>query len=220
MKVKEIYPGLYLYIFENQFDMCFTFFRLQEFYESPIKELRGKYFTYEQAIEEYAYYDKEDDPEFTYFADWGGFNVPGKVVNKFEKLFKKDYTDKEIALLSAINVKLDPEYDKYYLIATEEGEEVTLRHEIGHGLYYLNKKYRKEMNDLIKELPQRMKNRIKSRLLEEGYCGQVVKDETHAYLATGTLKGMVAWYDYIIHFWLLRKFKLTFKKYYKEINYD
>jgi hypothetical protein len=219
MKSKEIYPGLFLYIFENQFDMCSTFFRLQEFFESPIKQLRGKYFTYEKGIEYYAYNNKVE-PLFSYFADWGGFNVPGKVVNKFKKVFKDDLTEKELALLNGIPTFPEKKADKYYLIGCEVGEEENLKHEVGHGLYYLNKKYRQDMNRLIKLLPERIKLRIREKLLAEGYCKLVIKDEIHAYLATGVIEGMLKWYDYILHGTLLKQFKNTFEKYYSELKIE
>lgn len=214
MKIKEIYPGLFLYTFPNQFELCSTFFRLQEFYESPIKQVRGKFFTYEDAISYYAY-DQKENPEFTYFSDWAGFNVPGHIVNKFDELFGKDVTPKEVSLLTETEEK-----KKYYLIGVVEGEEDTMKHEIAHGLYYLNRKYKKEMNKLIKALPQSMVDSIREELLDLGYCKQVVKDETHAYLATGIRWGMVSIINYMIHYRLIGKFKKTFEKYYQEINND
>ena len=142
MEVKEIYKGLYLYTFPNQFELCHTFFRLQEFYESPIKQIRNKYFTYEDAITYYAY-DNKENPEFTYFKDWAGFNVPGNIVGDFEDLFCKDLTNKEIELLTESGTH---EAEDYYIIGVIEGEENTMKHEIAHGFYYLNKAYKKEMN--------------------------------------------------------------------------
>lgn len=216
MKVKEIYKGLYLYTFPNQFELCSTFFRLQEFYESPIKQIRGKYFTYEDAITYYAY-DQKENPEFTYFSDWAGFNVPGNVVDRFYFLFGQDMTNKEKQLLDDIDYTQEK---KFYLIGIVEGDEETIKHEIAHGLYYLNRKYKKEMNKLIKELPKRLKDRVKKELLKLGYCKQVVKDETQAYFSTGIRRGMVSVLDYIIYFGKIRAFKKTFKKYYEEINND
>ena len=41
MKIKEIYhPNLFLYTFPNQYELASTFIRLQEFYESPYKQIR------------------------------------------------------------------------------------------------------------------------------------------------------------------------------------
>jgi len=157
MKVKEISKGLFLYTFPNQFELCHTFFRLQEFYESPIKQVRGKYFTYEDVITYYAY-DQKEKPAFTYFSDWNGFNVPGNVVDKFHEEFDSNFTTKELLMLNAIPYGRG--YD-YYLIGVVEGQEETMRHEVAHGFYYLNKKYKREMNKLLKQLPKQMVDRFK-----------------------------------------------------------
>jgi len=216
MKVEEIYKGLFLYSFPNQFELCHTFFRLQEFYESPIKQIRNKYFTYEDAITYYAY-DQKEEPFFTYFEDWNGFNVPGNVVDKFIDLFADRMTDKEITLLDLFFTK---NRGKYYIIGAVEGEEDTMKHEVAHGLYYLNKKYKRDMNKLIKALPNRIKEKIKENLLSIGYCKQVVKDETQAYLSTGIREGMLNIFDKIIYWKLLKQFKATFEKYYTGIKYE
>ena len=212
MKIKEIYKGLYLFTFPNQFELTSHFFRLQEFYESPIKQVKGKYFSYEDAITYYAYHDK-DEPQFTYFEDWAGFNVPGHIVDKFVSIFQDTITDKELTLLDSI----PDDYKKYYVIGVEEGEEDTMKHEIAHGLYYLNRKYRKEMNELYDKLPNSIKESVKKELLRIGYCKQVVKDETQAYLSTGIREGMISLLNRILYINKIRKFKKIFKKYYKEL---
>ncbi len=97
MKVKPIYPNLYLYTFPNQYELASTFIRLQEFYESPYKEIKGKYFTSENFMDLYA--KDQKDNKFTYFDDWNGFNIPGDIVLKFAQLFQNDLTKKEKKLL-------------------------------------------------------------------------------------------------------------------------
>lgn len=217
MTSKEIYPNLFLLTFPNQFELCSTFFRLQEFYESPINKLRGKYFTMEQAISYYAY-DKKEYPEFTYFSDWDGFNVPGKIIKEFIQKFNGDLTDKELQLLENIPKKRN----KFYFIGVLEEDMKTkddiVKHEIAHGLYYLNKDYNKEMNKLFKNLSNKIKNQIKKCLLKEGYCRKVIADETCAYLATGILPGMLTFLDYGLYWNKIKVFKNTFEKYYKGIK--
>lgn len=217
MEVKQIYKNLYLYIFPNQFELCSTFFRLQEFYESPIRKIRGKYFTYENFINTYAYLKTKKDKKvkFTYFSDWNGFNVPGNIVANFEEKFNNNYTDKETKLLTELG---NLTHNNFYLIGVVKGQEETIKHEIAHGFYYLNKAYKKEMSVLIKQLSKRIQKQIKKKLLSLGYCKQVVKDETQTYLSTGIEKGMISIFDYILHWNLLQKFKRVFKKYYKEID--
>lgn len=216
MQVKEIYKGLYLFTFPNQFELTSHFFRLQEFYESPIKKIKRKYFSYEDAISLYAYYDKEN-PKFTYFSDWSGFNVPGHIVDKFVNTFTDKMTDKELTITSTdlIDTK-----KKYYIIGVYEKDEGdALEHEIAHGLYYLNRKYKREMGKAYRALPERIRKHIKKELLKIGYCYSVVQDETHAYLATGARRGMLMPWDYILNWKQIRAFRKIFKKYISKVNY-
>jgi hypothetical protein len=216
MKVKEIYPGLYLYLFPNQYELCSTFGRLQEFYESPIRKIRGKYFTYEQFIDAYAYLNKKI--KFTYFGDWDGFNVPGNIVYNFFKKFSKDFTQKEKQLLNRLEIYNYLKKDNFYIIGVVKGNKETIKHEVAHGLFYLNKDYRKEMLKLIDEMPESMKTEAKIFLLNIKYCRAVLKDEIQAYFATGISKNMVSnWYK-IIYYGYINKFKKVFENYSKEIK--
>ena len=85
-------------------------------------------------------------------------------------------------------------------------------------MYYLNKEYRLKINTLLKELPEKIKNRTKEWLLIKGYCRAVVEDETCACFATGISSGMLTKTDQRIHKNKINKFKKIFEKYYMEIN--
>jgi len=43
-KLKEIYKGIFLVTIQDEYDLAMTFCRLQEYYESPFKQIRGKTF--------------------------------------------------------------------------------------------------------------------------------------------------------------------------------
>jgi hypothetical protein len=216
MKVKEISKGLFLYTFPNQYDLASSFIRLQEFYESPYKDIKGKYFTLEKYMDRYA--KDQKDNKFTYFEDWDGFNVPGNVVHQFEIKFLNKCTNKETKLLGDLPVSTLDISDNFYIIGCVEGKEEAMKHEIAHGFYYLNKEYKKEMNHLLKQLPKTMAEKFEANLKKRGYCKQVMKDEIHAYLATGLRKGMVSPIDYLINLRLIDQFQITFDKYYEEIK--
>jgi hypothetical protein len=219
-KLKEIYPNLFLAVFSSQYEMCSTFFRLQEFYESPCNKVRGKYFTYEQGIDAYAYQELDDKEvgEFNYFSVWAGFNVPGNTINKFKKLFKHDLTEKEKNLLSQIS-DIQSNKKKYYVIGYEEdGDEEDLKHEIAHGLYYLNSEYKKEMLGLVNSLPSVLTKPTKEWLLKSGYCKKVLNDEIHAYYSTGIRKKMVNPLYKLLYWNRFKKFETLFNEYYKKIE--
>lgn len=217
MKVREIYPNLFLYTFTNQYEMCSTFFRLQEFYESPSNKLRNKYFSYEKAFDVYANLklNKKKEVKFTYFEDWLGFNIPGNIIGDFEDKFYNDFTDKEIKLLEETGTH---ENDNYYILGVLEKDKVVIQHEVGHGLYYLNKEYKKEMSKLIREMPKGMRKMAEKHLLKIGYCKAVLKDELHAYFATGIRRGMICIWHHIVYQLYIQRIRRVFKRYYKEIK--
>merc|ERR1739844_281145 len=64
--------------FAHQLLMASTMLRLQERYECPNDDLRGRCFT----LTEYKAWEREKDPKhgFRYYNHWPGFNVPGSVV--------------------------------------------------------------------------------------------------------------------------------------------
>lgn len=47
-------PGVIRLEFKNQYECCSSFMRLQEFYESPFKEIRGRFFKLDQFMDVYA----------------------------------------------------------------------------------------------------------------------------------------------------------------------
>ncbi len=213
MKIKEIYPNLFLYTFPNQYELASTFIRLQEFYESPYKQIRGKYFTLEKFMDLYA--KDQKDNKFTYFSDWNGFNVPGNIVYNFEDKFCQDFTDKEIKLLSPIG---DLYKKNFYIIGVIKEGKDTIEHEIAHGLYYLNEDYKSEMSRIINNMPKIMKKMAEKYLLDNGYCKSVLKDELQAYFATGISRNMICIWHYIIFKSYILKIKHVCKKYYEEFE--
>ena len=213
MKVKEIYPNLFLYIFPNQYELASTFIRLQEFYESPYKQIRGKYFTLEKFMDLYAKDQKKN--KFTYFEDWNGFNVPGNIVMHFQYMFLNNITEKEEKLFSKITY-LNGEF---YIIGVDNKGKNTIEHEVAHGLYYLNKDYNKQMSKLMKEMPKPLRSMAEKYLLKIGYCKAVLKDELQAYFATGIDKGMISIWYHVIYQSYIQKIKRVFKTYGEDKEY-
>ncbi len=142
MKIKEIYPNLFLYTFPNQYEMGSTFVRLQEFYESPYKDIKGRYFTLENFMDLYV---KDNDNKFTYFEDWNGFNIPGHIVDYFDLQFNFDFTTKEFKLFEELDDAFATDDVKdFYIIGVVEKDKEIIKHEVAHGLYYLNKNIKKK----------------------------------------------------------------------------
>lgn len=153
--------------------------RLQEFYESPFRNIRNKKFNLEDFMDEYS----GCKGPFTYMDDWVGFNVPGHIVRKFIDT-NQPFLKKEGQLISLL-IPILSEVDKFYLIGTFNNP-AAQNHEVAHALYYLNKEYRLEMDKEIEKLSKTVKKIVSGWLIKQGYCKSVVPDETQAYLATSS----------------------------------
>ncbi|MCK9440291.1 MAG: hypothetical protein M0Q13_02605 [Methanothrix sp.] len=177
IEIKEIRKRVFLLKFNNQYDITSTFMRLQEFYESPYKGIRGCYFTLEEYMDIYA----KENGNFTYTTDWSGFNIPDNIVREFFRLFENKLLNKERNLLDKISFLLNND-EKFYLIGVYKSHD--LEHEISHAYYYLDKKYKKTMNLITDKLDRNFFNDIYNKLLNMDYCKNVIMDEIQAYLAT------------------------------------
>jgi len=225
IKIQEIFPGLIHLHFKTQYEVTSTMLRLQEFYESPYENIRDKYFDLEDYMDTYAKH-KEN---FTYTIDWSGFNIPGNVVNKFFKIFDEKLLAKEAILKNTINkakADIGIKDSKFYLIASYdddlEGKDV-LKHEIAHGLYYLNEEYKEKMEKVIMNISDNERNLLAERLLDEGYFENVIFDEMQAYFSTSEMLQLVEDFNMEGLSWSLPwesvlKCKQIFEDYYSKIE--
>lgn len=200
MKIKSeiLIPHVYLFTFDTQYDLCMSFVRMQEFYESDSNKFRGKYFTLEKYMD---YWSKKfGKGVFTYTKDWNGFNLPGKKLWEWEMLFdckKEDIREIESDLIHKINGFVLKEfgsyqstfYDQICVIGIHtEGDkdeaEIIKNHELAHALYCLNPEYKKSCDKLLKTIPNEENIKNEVVLLSMGYCKKVIKDELQAYYST------------------------------------
>jgi len=200
-----------------QYELSSTLFRLQEFYESPSRQLRGKYFTLEEALDCAARRQKDsysDDYTFGWFDATAGCNVPGYVVRRFYKKFRYDLLKKEKRLFDMLKSVVRSD-DKFYLIGTYDKE--SLKHEVAHALYYLVPEYKKEMNALTRKLPY--KKAFKKRLIHYDYTNNdtILKDEIQAYM-TETKPGLIVQVGFKKSWIFPTTFRETLDKYIKELE--
>lgn len=201
--LQKLYPRLYLLKFEekDRYDMCMTFCRYQEKYESPNPRFRNKDF---ELVDFMEWYSKDRDGSFSYAKDWAGFNIPDTLFkgywyqnirdkNKYDKLMLQAYYsiwhDIKYGDDSFWNTGVptdfgkDGQSPKYYLIGATN--DWGINHEFAHGLYYLNPKYKRQMNALTRKLPKKFLTKVHSWLKYIGYTPHVYDDETQAYMSTG-----------------------------------
>jgi len=180
-KLKEIYKGIFLVTIQDEYDLAMTFCRLQEFYESPFKQVRGKSFGMDEFQRIYA--KKFGHGVFTYPADWAGFNVPGHILNKFINTTFMDWGSEYDFIMEDIYAKItDHNKNPFYLIGAGPKDKDTINHEICHALYYLDKDYKFRVDYIMSGLDAKLLNYFKSELLNQGYSKGVLIDEVNAYM--------------------------------------
>lgn len=224
----KIADRLYCVEITCSYDLAMLFVRYQEYYESPNPKVRGKKFDLVSYMRWYAKsthtrYDKDTHKSFSYPIDYCGFNIPSYVIqnilisgeylgelNMYDYLMGAIY--KHICEDMGITEMDDP-LNKFYLIGTPKMKSSTMKHEVAHGLYYLNEKYYKTVRTMIrKKLNKDQINNFKGFLSEHHYCKDVMTDEIQAYLSTG--KNPVSG----ISDHCRKQFVNHFQKYYKQMK--
>lgn len=189
--IKKVKPFIYAVVIKNDYDRGMLFCRYQEYYESPIKGIRGKYFTLETFMKKYMEFRNMDS--FTYPTDWHGYNIPSDKLLEANNLFMSSdhITEYDKIMGDIISYILDDVGDKnqpWYILGTDSLKSGVMDHEVAHGLYYTNPEYKKECDRLIKEVIEKPHYKtMKEGLIKLGYLKDktIIDDEVQAYLSTG-----------------------------------
>lgn len=191
-EVKELYPKIFCALIDDDYDRAMLFCRYQEFYESPYKQFRGKPFTWAEFMRYYKN-DREANT-FTYPYDWCGYNIPSKVVSQGLLTFSKKEWGQYDEIMSDIwyacenyPLRFNKPRTKWYLIGASSKDLKTLDHEIAHGLYYTNTKYKKDCDALVSKISKKHYNFLKKALIKMGYADdkKIIDDEIQAFMSTG-----------------------------------
>lgn len=178
----RVIPNVYALEIADKYDRAMFFCKYQEFYESPMSHIRGKYFTLEEFMKAYKDYMKEDC--FTYPRDWEGYNISsdvlGKAVSKFENDSCYDNMMEDVYYTCKENSK-----GNFYLIGVDNIQSATYKHEMAHALWFTDKKYKTKTKRLLNKIDKELYGRFEKKLLKMGYPEIVHEDEIQAYLCHG-----------------------------------
>jgi len=170
MEVKQIGKKIHHLHYKKQRNLTSTFLRFQEYYESP--KFEGKIFT----LDEYKEWYIKQKGKFTYYTDWKGFNIPGRILKPFRKGKFNPLTEKEKGILKLFKGKKR----KFYIIGTYGNKKGSIKHETAHALFYLYPMYRvKVLFELGKHNLEATKKKLKKT---SGYADDKLEDELRAYL--------------------------------------
>lgn len=213
MKCKKLANQLLLFTFKTQKEITTTFFRMEEYYESPLKGLYQKKFN----VFDFLIESMNEHGQIDYFSKWIGFNIPGHSILEWSKLHCPDYTPKEIEVMNHITNKVDV-LKPFYIIAAKEQNTKVMDHEIAHALYYLNENYKDRMLDMaikFRQFDRNNYNKMIKKLKNMGYNQSVFNDEVQAYMSTSTKKELVEKFglDYETAMPLARQFRKVLQEY-------
>lgn len=219
--IYHITGRVYLFLFDDMYEMCMHFLRYQENYESP--KFHGKNFTIVEFMEWYA--KTYGNGAFTYPKDWAGFNIPANIIWKVHTNSIPDFNKYDAAMLAAYNkisantqlVAGCTKYDNFYILGACKNDLGVLGHELAHGLYSTSDEYRKEIDDCASALPTAIVKRMFTHLLKLGYTQHVLEDELQAYMSTGVPTEMLKDKQLAK---LTAPFKKVFQKHTKNIKFD
>jgi hypothetical protein len=180
MEKIEVRKNIFLVSFPTHNELCSTFLRFQEYYESP--EFRGKIFT----LDEYKDWYIKIKGSFSYFTDWSGFNISSNVFVPFREGKFNPLSEQEINLLKSFENDNGP----FYLIGVSntgtQKDPRLLKHEIAHGLFYTEPEYKRKAQEILSRYDlEDLKNWLRD---QGGYHESVIEDECHAYGLTGSRK--------------------------------
>lgn len=216
--VYEVSPKVYAVHVIDDYSRAMLFLRAQEYYESPYPEFRGRKFNVFDYMNRYR--TQWNKAVFSYTEDWMGYNVPstsieqcyGELDHETDMITPYDHNMMNVLWY----IRKHQPRGKFYLLGVDSLDSWVMNHEMAHALFFTNPEYKKEMMELLIQMPSSITDKLNSHLLDEGYTESVLADEAHAYLATGLqdemvkIKGIKTW---------AKKFSTIFKKYHgKHIN--
>jgi len=178
----RVIPNVYALEIADKYDRAMFFCKYQEFYESPMPHIRGKYFTLEEFMRAYKVYRNED--VFTYPQDWEGYNIPSDILDRAVDVFQND-SDSDRMMEQIYMLCEADSGGKFYLIGVDNIESATYKHEMAHALWYTDKKYKTKTKRLLRKIDRELYGRFEKKLLKMGYPEIVHEDEIQAYLCHG-----------------------------------
>lgn len=177
-KTIKITEQIILIVVKEDYERAMLFCRIQEFYESPNRNFRGKKFS----IWDYMRWYSKKSGSFSYPADFAGFNVPLVVAKKCYELNEIETPYDRI--MNEIVERYFINGERRHLIGSESPFGDTFDHELCHALYYTDLAHKNAMDELTGNIGKKNMARFKKNLLAMGYNASVLKDEIQAYMAT------------------------------------
>lgn len=172
MKVTKLSPRALLIEFPTKKEMNLTCFRLSEFSEGD--DRLKQYYTPDVFIDIWS----TKKGNIKYFSYWDGHNIPLDKITAFAEVFNGNVSAREQSIIDA-GKDIDPDG---YIIFSEQGDEVTIKHEKAHLYYREYPEYFKRANQISDKIGANNIISMNQGLLKEGYVESNLQNERQAYL--------------------------------------
>lgn len=183
-KFTRLREGVYELRFDDLYELCMTFLRYQEFYESP--RYQDRKFTLAEYMSWYVK-NQNDKDTFSYpSGDWGGFNIPAEVIGQVHALGIDDPNHYDSLMFALYRIMMSESEDgKAYLIGVQNDVEGLDDHEMTHAMFHLDATYSNRCMGVLFETHPDLLQLLREVLFAKGYTEKTFYDEVQAYLTTG-----------------------------------
>lgn len=186
-ELKQLRPRVFHLKFDSSRELSLAFVRYTEFYESKYDHIRENKFTLVQQMGAYCReYLKDNNADWTYGSDWGGFNVPVSVIKQVHDLGILDFNHYDHIMIGVHDMIMCETLNKSaYLIGTSSINDSLLHHEMTHAMFYLDDVYRNACTKLINLVSDELLAALVDAMNKQNYPTKVAIDEIQAYITTG-----------------------------------
>lgn len=186
VKITKPFPGCILLTYKTVPDAARSFFRVSEYYDG--KHYGGK--SRSVSLVDFLNNWMDRAGNVDYFKFWDGFNITDHAFISWLKS-AGTLSEAEQVMVDAVK-KSSKGLDKFCVIAVGGNNPDTLRHEMFHAKYYLDKDFKTAVDQLIKtHATDSAFKKIKQILSKKLDYTDHVDEEVAAYLYTGTQLKMV-----------------------------
>lgn len=129
------------------------------------------------------YASQSESGAFSYPVDWVGYNLTKKdlrkIYNDTELPDKNKYDEFMSGVIQMVEASQGDR--NYCVIGTRVGDRSTLKHELAHSFWALDKDYKDAQKAFIEKLPTALYKEFSTCLQDMGYAKTSVNDELQAY---------------------------------------
>jgi len=169
---------IFFYVFDSMTDMNIVTMRPQSYLESPM--FAGTIFSRQDIRKLYPKTDRNTTAfdKDNYYTRWAGQNFSSEMLKPFYEGKFDPLCEEEQALLDEFK---DEKEGFYFIAGYKRAKDIvsTLRHEIAHALFFLDKEYREKSLEYVRASDTTAINKVMEDV--SGYHENVWEDEIHAY---------------------------------------